>query len=137
MASGQPNSRRPGAPPRASQATSALSSAQAQAPSPNEGASATTVNGEQHKPHKRGGRKSRKKKNRRQSFATPSDHGDAPDTGAHRPSLLDVPEETSAESQFDRLGAVRKRKSNESMDSETLLDHRYEGSAHCSNVHID
>ena len=71
----------------------------------------------------RAGKKHRK--NRRQSFAVPSDQGEVPDTGAERPSLLDVPEEKSTEEQFYRIGAPW-RKSNDSMESEALLDHRHQ-----------
>ncbi|KAI9654016.1 MAG: CorA metal ion transporter [Alyxoria varia] len=67
-------------------------------------------------------RAGKKRRNRRQSFATPSDHGDVPSTGAERPSLLDVPEGTVAESQFSRIDG--RRDSNTSIGSEALLDHR-------------
>ena len=70
------------------------------------------------KKHKAG----KKRRNRRQSFATPSDQGDAPSTGAEIPSLLDVPEGTVAESQFSRIDG--RRGSNASIGSEALLDHR-------------
>lgn len=69
----------------------------------------------------RAGKKHRK--NRRQSFAAPSEPDEMPETGDQRPSLLDVPEHKTTEEQFYRLGAARKT-SQESIDSEALLDHR-------------
>ncbi|KAL9053267.1 MAG: hypothetical protein Q9162_004875 [Coniocarpon cinnabarinum] len=130
MAPGHQPARRHGPPPpTASAATAALSHAHAQLRPSSEDQSAAPSNGEvgsstTTKPRHRGNRNRKKKKNRRQSFATPDSQGDVPDTGAHRPSLLDVPEETTAESQFDRLGATRRTTSHESMESEALLDHR-------------
>ncbi|KAL9086447.1 MAG: hypothetical protein Q9159_004159 [Coniocarpon cinnabarinum] len=129
MAPGHQPARRHGPPPpTASAATAALSHAHAQLRPSSEDQSAAPPNGEvgssaTTKPRHRGNRNRKKKKNRRQSFATPDSQGDVPDTGAHRPSLLDVPEETTAESQFDRLGATRRSTSHESMESEALLDH--------------
>lgn len=71
---------------------------------------------------KRKNKPKQKKRNRRQSFAAPSDQGDAPDMSAQLPSILDAPESATTESQFARIGG--RRTSNISLDSEALLDHR-------------
>ncbi|KAI9725572.1 MAG: CorA metal ion transporter [Chrysothrix sp. TS-e1954] len=74
--------------------------------------------GQRKKKHRAG----RKRKNRRQSFATTSEQSDIPEAGPPRPSLLDVPEGAVTESQFYRIQG--RKGSNTSLDSEALLDHR-------------
>ncbi len=68
-------------------------------------------------------RAGKKRRNRRQSFAAPSDQTDDTDTQAQRPGLRIVPESSASQSAFYRLGAHGGR-SNTSLDSEALLDHR-------------
>jgi magnesium transporter len=74
--------------------------------------------GSKKKKHRAG----RKRKNRRQSFAAPSENDDDTRSTAERPGLEDVPE-APHESSFYKLGN-RATKSNESLESEALLDHR-------------
>ncbi|KAF2147234.1 uncharacterized protein K452DRAFT_3873 [Aplosporella prunicola CBS 121167] len=67
-----------------------------------------------------------KKRRRRQSFAAPSDHIDAVSdaAAAGRPSLADVTSEQATRDSFYRLVTNR---SNTSLESEALLDHREQG----------
>lgn len=65
----------------------------------------------------------KKRRNRRQSFAAPSEGGDSQSPAAERPGLEDVPE-VPHEQSFYRLGN-RATNSNDSLESEALLDHRY------------
>lgn len=69
----------------------------------------------------RGGRKHRK--NRRQSFAAPSENDD-PSVTTERPSLEDVPEHPSEQHSRSFYRQDRAARSNESLESEMLLDHR-------------
>ncbi|KAF2687643.1 cora-domain-containing protein [Lentithecium fluviatile CBS 122367] len=71
---------------------------------------------------KRKHRAGKKRRNRRQSFATPAESLDTSDmTDDARPSLVDVGGQTSHNSSFYRL---RQKRSNDSLESEALLDHR-------------
>ena len=70
------------------------------------------------KKKKRAGRKGRK--NRRQSFAAPSE-GD-PETEPERPTLLDAQRNSAHQASFYRL--KQGGRSNTSLESEALLDHR-------------
>ncbi|KAK4539301.1 hypothetical protein LTR36_000794 [Oleoguttula mirabilis] len=72
----------------------------------------------------RGGKNRRK--NRRQSFAAPSE-SNADTEELERPTLLDVPRGSATQSSFYRSKAGNR--SNTSLESEALLDHREHGSA--------
>ncbi|KAK5110494.1 hypothetical protein LTR85_001007 [Meristemomyces frigidus] len=72
----------------------------------------------------RGGKNRRK--NRRQSFAAPSE-SNADTEELERPSLLGVPRGSATQSSFYRLKSGNR--SNTSLESEALLDHREHGSA--------
>lgn len=72
---------------------------------------------------KRRHRAGKKRKNRRQSFAAGIDENDPNTEEPERPSLQDVAETSTSQSAFYRLGNVAGR-SNETLDSEILLDHR-------------
>ena len=74
-------------------------------------------------PKKKKHRAGKKRRNRRQSFAAPSDQTDDTDLQDQRPTLHTVPEGSQAQSTFYRLGA-RAGRSNTSLESEALLDHR-------------
>lgn len=91
--------------------------------SPSEHDSSRTPTGTAKKRKHRGG----KKRRRRQSFAAPpsEDHTDVPSDamGTERPSLADVTSEEAVRSSFYRL---RNKASNTSLESEALLDHRYD-----------
>ncbi|TKA41040.1 hypothetical protein B0A49_12748, partial [Cryomyces minteri] len=63
-----------------------------------------------------------KRRNRRKSFAAPSEGTEDPDMTEERPSLLDVPSASAARASFYRLGNAGR--SNTSLESEALLDHR-------------
>lgn len=71
---------------------------------------------------KRKHRGGKKRRNRRQSFAAPADEPPTEDMTTERPSLLNAPS-SSSRSNFYRLGQVNR--SNTSLESEALLDHRY------------
>ena len=75
-------------------------------------------------PKKRKHRGAKKKRNRRQSFAAPSEATDASEMATEqRPSLLDAPSTQSApRPAFYRLG---QNHSNTSLDSDVLMDHRW------------
>ncbi|KAK8227492.1 hypothetical protein HDK90DRAFT_495252 [Phyllosticta capitalensis] len=92
------------------------------APQSSRDASAPKAPKEKKKRH-RGG----KKRRRRQSFAAPPSDNDAHSDAheAERPSLADVNRHKTASSSFYRLGQNR---SNTSLESEALLDHRDQGS---------
>jgi len=83
-------------------------------------ASGTAESSSKKKKH-RAGRKHRK--NRRQSFAAPSENED-PSVTTERPSLEDVPEHPSEQHLHSFYRQNRASKSNESLESEMLLDHR-------------
>jgi magnesium transporter len=83
-----------------------------------QGEASSGSTGSKKKKHRAG----RKRKNRRQSFAAPSEENDEPMSAAERPGLEDVPE-APHEPSFYKLGN-RATKSNESLESEALLDHR-------------
>ena len=69
-------------------------------------------------------RAGKKKRNRRQSFATSHDDTDTAGADDDRPSLLDSPDPaaTAARNSLYRLQSGNR--SNESLDSHALLDHR-------------
>ena len=72
---------------------------------------------------KRKHRGAKRKRNRRQSFATRSEATDTSEMAKERPSLLDAPTTQSApRPDFYRLG---QNHSNTSLDSDVLLDHRW------------
>ncbi|KAI9686310.1 MAG: CorA metal ion transporter [Bogoriella megaspora] len=72
---------------------------------------------------KRKHRGGKKRRNRRQSFAAPSEGTDVSDMAHERPSLLDAPPpDSAARSSLYRLG---QNNSSTSLDSDVLLDHRY------------
>ncbi|RMZ86097.1 hypothetical protein DV737_g74, partial [Chaetothyriales sp. CBS 132003] len=78
---------------------------------------------------KRKARGNKRKKNRRQSFAAPSDDGDEGDEGtdgAGRPREMPGDGAARRPAEADRLAfyGMRSNLSNASMDSEALLDHR-------------
>jgi len=77
----------------------------------------------------------KKRKNRRQSFAAPSEGGDSPSPAAERPGLEDVPE-VPHEQSFYRLGN-RATNSNGSLESEALLDHRYDSTSNGRRFNAD
>lgn len=87
----------------------------------NQAESSTAAASSKKKKHRAG----KKRKNRRQSFAAPSEENDTPPSNlAVRPGLEDVPEAPEQRLQsFYRLDN-RATKSNESLESEVLLDHR-------------
>jgi len=75
---------------------------------------------------KRTHRGGKKKRNRRQSFAAPSDDVSNVDPARPNHDLLDVPSSSAARPPFYRLGqSGGGNLSNTSLDSEVLLDHRY------------
>jgi len=74
-------------------------------------------------PKKKKHRAGKKRRNRRQSFAAPSDQTDDTDLQDQRPALRTVPEGSQAQSTFYGLGG-RAGRSNTSLESEALLDHR-------------
>lgn len=79
---------------------------------------------------KRNHRGGKKKRNRRQSFAAPSDDTNTADPARSNRDLLDVPSSSTARPPFYRLGQSGGRNlSSTSLDSEALLDHRYD---HCN-----
>lgn len=78
---------------------------------------------------KRKHRGGRRKRNRRQSFAAPSEASDAmnPPAGRSNHDLLNVPRPSAPQPPFYRLGQSGGRNlSNTSLESEALLDHRYD-----------
>ncbi|KAB8346306.1 hypothetical protein FH972_023350 [Carpinus fangiana] len=107
-ATGKPGGKAPSAPSRPSPGSRAGS-----------GTHVGTSGDTESKTKKRKHRGGRKRKNRRQSFAAPSDTDLAPALPEH-PSLLDVPEGTVPEASFYKHRAG----SNTSLESEALLDHR-------------
>lgn len=85
--------------------------------------------GEQPAPgrRKRTHRAGRRRRNRRQSFAAPSDDAGNVDPARSNHDLLDVPISSAARPPFYRLGqSGGGNLSNTSLESEALLDHRYD-----------
>jgi magnesium transporter len=74
---------------------------------------------------KRTHRGGKKKRNRRQSFAAPSDDVSNVDPARSNHDLLDVPSSSAARPPFTGWGNLVGNLSNTSLDSEVLLDHRY------------
>ncbi len=79
--------------------------------------------GARRKRTRRGGRN---KRNRRQSFATPSEDAGTVDPSRSNHDLLDVPGSSTARPPLYKLGQSGGRNfSSTSLDSQALLDHRY------------
>lgn len=71
-------------------------------------------------------RAGKKRRNRRQSFAAPSEAPTEEAAGDERPSLIDAQRSSTQQASFYRLQSNR---SNTSLESEALLDHRDHGPA--------
>lgn len=83
-----------------------------------------TEGGKKKKRHRAG----KKKRNRRQSFAAPSDDSTLTELQTNR-TMVDAPsleQSTVANKSLFRLGHSRGNLSSTSLDSEALLDHRYD-----------
>ena len=92
-----------------------------------------TADGRKKRKH-RGGKK---KRNRRQSFAAPSEDSALPalDDGAGEHSLLEVPSnDSAARMPFYRRGHSSGNLSSTSLDSDVLLDHRFVLSLHSTST---
>lgn len=88
------------------------------------GSNAGGGNGDTAAPKKKRHRAGKKRRNRRQSFVAPSESTAAEDLDDpdRRPSLLDNPRSSGVQNSFYRLKSAAK--SNTSLESEALLDHR-------------
>jgi len=88
------------------------------------GSTASVGNGDSLAPKKKRHRAGKKRRNRRQSFVAPSESTVAEDQDDpdRRPSLLDNPRSSGPQNSFYRLKSAAK--SNTSLESEALLDHR-------------